>query len=70
MQEEMTIGRYVVLSPKSYFVAGCIEHMGVFYATTIWLWASFTTPAPYVSCIGQAARKDFDKVNAMGSGTA
>jgi len=53
MEEEMTIGRYVALlliglSPKSFFVAGCIEHMGVFYATTIGLWASVTTPAPYV----------------------
>ena len=40
--------------------------MGVFYATTIGLWASVTTPAPYVSCIGQAACRDFDKGNAMG----
>ena len=32
------------LSPKSYFVAVCIGHMGVFYATTIGLWASVTTP--------------------------
>jgi len=29
------------------------------------LWAMVTTPAPYVSCIGQAACRDFDKGNAM-----
>jgi len=44
--------------------------MGVFYATTIGFLASFATPAPYVSCIGQAACRDFDKENTMGSGTA
>ena len=71
MKEEMTIGRYVALlltglSPKSFFVAGFIEHMGVFYATTIGLLAFVTTPAPYVSCIGQAACRDFDNGNAMG----
>jgi hypothetical protein len=58
------------LSPKSFPVTVFIERMGVFYATTIGLWASVTTPAPYVSCIGQAACRDFDKGNAMGSGTA
>jgi hypothetical protein len=41
--------------------------MGVFYATTIGLWASVTTPAAYVSCIGQAACRAFDKGNAMES---
>jgi hypothetical protein len=46
------------------------EHMGVFYATTIGLWDSVTTPAAYVLCIGQAACRDFDTRNAMGSGTA
>jgi len=44
--------------------------MGVFYATTIGFLTLFTTPAPYVSCIGQAACRDFDKENTMGSGTA
>jgi len=44
--------------------------MGVFYATTIGFLASFTTPAPYVSCLGQAAGRDFDKENTRGSGTA
>ena len=51
------------------FFAGVIERMGVFYATTIGLWAFATTPAPYVSCIGQAARGAFDTGNVMGSGT-
>jgi len=32
------------LSPKSFIVAGLVGHLGVFYATTIGLWASFTTP--------------------------
>ena len=32
------------LSPKSFFVVGFIEHMGVFYATTIELLVSVTTP--------------------------
>jgi hypothetical protein len=58
------------LSPKSFSAAAFIEHMGVFYATTIGFLTSFTTPAPYVSCIGQAACRDFDKENTMGSGTA
>ena len=53
-------------SPKSFFV-GFMERMGVFYATTIELLVSVTTPAPYVSCIGQAAGRDFDTGNAMGS---
>jgi len=57
-------------SSESFSIAGFVEHMGVFYATTIWLWASFTTLSPYVSCIGQAACSAFDKGNAMGSGTA
>jgi hypothetical protein len=35
--------------PKKFFVGGFIEHMGVFYATTIELLVSVTTPAPYVS---------------------
>ena len=35
--------------------------MGVFYATTIGFLASFTTPAPYVLCIGQSDSRDFDK---------
>ena len=57
--------------PQKVFLLQCfIERMGVFYATTIGLWASLTTPAPYVSCIGQAACRDFDTGNAMGSGTA
>ena len=43
--------------------------MGVFYATTIELLVSVTTPAPYVSCIGQAAGRAFYKGNVMGSGT-
>jgi len=55
--------------PKKFFV-GFIEHLGVFYATTIGLLPSFTTPAPYVSCIGQAACRAFDKGNVIGSGTA
>jgi hypothetical protein len=58
------------LSPKSFSAAAFIEHMGVFYATTIGFLTSFTTPAPYVSCSGQAACRDFDKENTMGSGTA
>jgi len=58
------------LSPKSFFVVGFIEHMGVFYATTIELLVSVTTPAPYVSCIRQAACRAFDKGIIMGSGTA
>jgi hypothetical protein len=58
------------LSPKSFSAAAFIEHMGVFYTTTIGFLASFTTPAPYVSCIGQAAFRDFDKENTLGSGTA
>ena len=57
------------LSQKSFFV-GFIEHLGVFYATTIELLVSVTTPAPYVSCIGQAACRAFDRGNVMGSGTA
>jgi hypothetical protein len=52
------------------FFAGFIERMGVFYATTIRLWASVTTPAAYVLCIEQAVCRAFDKGNAMGSGTA
>jgi len=65
------LSRY--LFPRSFaifFVAGCIGHKGVFYATTIGLLASLTTPAAYVLCIGQAACRDFDTRNAMGSGTA
>jgi len=58
------------LSPKSFFVVGFIEHLGVFCATTIELLVSVTTPAPYVSCIGQAAGRAFEKGNVMGSGTA
>jgi hypothetical protein len=65
-QEEGSSG----LSPKSFSAAAFIEHMGVLYATTIGFLASFTTPAPYVSCIRQAACRDFDKENTMGSGTA
>ena len=34
--------------------------MGVFFATTIWFLASFTTPVPYVFCRGQAAGRAFD----------
>ncbi len=56
-------------SPKV-FCWWFLEHMGVFYATTIELLVSVTTPAPYVSCIGQAVCRDFDTGNAMGSGTA
>jgi len=56
--------------PQKVFIAGFVEHLGVFYATTIRFVASLTTPAPYVSCIGQAAGRAFDKGNAMGSGTA
>jgi hypothetical protein len=58
------------LSQKSFFVAVFIEHMGVFYATTIWQLASVMTPAPYVSCPGQAASRAFEKENTMGSATA
>ncbi len=61
---------FVGLSPKSFIVAGVEGHLGVFYATTIGLWASVTTPVPYVSCIRQAACRDFDPGNTMGSGTA
>jgi len=56
--------------PKTIFVAEVVEQMGVFYATKIGLLGSLTTPAPYVSCIGQAAGRDFDTGNAMGSDTA
>jgi hypothetical protein len=70
--ENLDISRVIStgLSPKRFFVTGVIERMGVFYATTIRLLPSFTTPAPYVSCIGQAACRVFDKGNVMGSGTA
>jgi hypothetical protein len=40
---------------------------GFFYATTIFLLAYITTPAPCVSWTGQAASRDFDKGKAMGS---
>jgi len=56
--------------PKTIFVAEVLEQMGVFYAKTIEVLVSLTTPAPYVSCIGQAASRDFDTGNAMGSDTA
>jgi hypothetical protein len=39
---------------------------GFFYATTICSYAGITTPAPYVSCTGQAACRDFDKGDALG----
>jgi hypothetical protein len=48
------------LSLKSFLLLG-VEHLGIFYATTIELLVSVTTPAPYVSCIGQAACRAFDK---------
>ena len=47
--------------PKKFYCCWVfIEHLGVFYATTIGLLASVTTPVPYVSCIGQAACRAFD----------
>ena len=58
------------LSPKSFIVAGVEGHLGVFYATTIGLCLLSRPPVPYVSCIGQAACRDFDTGNTMGSGTA
>ena len=53
------------LSPKSFF-AMFIEYMGVFLRHNNILIDVLTTPAPCVSCHGQAARRAFDKGNTSG----
>ena len=64
------VGVFSEFSPKSFIVAWFAGHLGVFYATTIGLWASVTTPVACVSFIGQAACSAFDPGDTMGSGTA